>query len=187
MVLLISGLLLWSIVHLSKAAFPAQRARLIASIGEMPYKGVFSLLILASLVMIIAGWRATLPWALYLPPPALRHLTFLLMPVAVVLFIAARAPTDIKQYIRHPQLTGVKLWAVAHLLANGEIRALVLFGGLLAWAVLEVILISRRDGAWVKPKPVGLPLTLVSTAIGLVLTAALMWAHPWFTGRQLLP
>lgn len=187
MVLLIIGLLLWSIVHLSKAVFPAQRARLIAGIGELPYKGLFSLLIVAALVLIVAGWRSTLPWALYMPPLALRHLTFLLMPVAVVLFIAARAPTDIKQYIRHPQLSGVKLWAVAHLLANGEIRSLVLFGSLLVWAVLEVILISRRDGAWVKPARVGLPLTLVSTAIGLALTAALMWAHPWFTGRRLLP
>jgi len=150
MLLLILGVLLWSAAHLSKAAAPGVRAGLIERLGEGPYKGLFALTIVASLVLIVVGWRSTLPSALWHPPAAMRHVTMLLMPFAVILFVSARAPTDIKQFIRHPQLTGVKLWAVAHLLSNGELRSVVLFGGLLAWAVLEVIFINRRDGAWVK-------------------------------------
>src|SRR5690606_9302089 len=129
------------------------------------------------LVLIVLGWRATPPTALWSPPAGMRHATMTLMPFAVILFISARAPTDIKRFIRHPQLTGVKLWAVAHLLSNGETRSVILFGGLLAWAVLEVIFINRRDGAWVKPAPVGGLKTAISALIGLIATGVLVWAH----------
>ncbi|SFF51041.1 NnrU protein [Fontimonas thermophila] len=187
MSLLVAGILLWSATHLFKALCADVRARLIARIGEWPYKGLFALLIVASLVLMVSGWKATLPTALWQPPAFLRHVTMLLVPIAVILFISARAPTDIKRFIRHPQLTGVKLWAVAHLLSNGEIRSVVLFGGLLAWAVLEVIAINRRDGAWVKPGPVGATKTLISALIGLALAAVLVYAHPWLSGMPLLP
>ncbi len=187
MTLLLLGILLWSATHLFKALGVNARAGLIGRLGELPYKGLFALTIIASLILMVAGWKATLPTALWQPPAFLRHVTMLLMPVAVILFIGARAPTDIKQFIRHPQLTGVKLWAVAHLLSNGETRSVVLFGGLLAWAVLEVIFINRRDGAWRKPAPVGMAKTLVSAAIGLILTAVLVYAHPWLSGMPLLP
>lgn len=187
MLLLIAGILLWSVTHLFKAKGVAARARLIGSLGEWPYKGLFALLIVASLVLIVAGWKSTLPTALWNPPAFMRHVTMLLMPIAVILFISARAPTDIKQIIRHPQLTGVKLWAVAHLLSNGEVRSVVLFGSLLAWAVLEVIFINRRDGAWKKPVPVGMAKTLISAAIGLIVTAVIVYAHPWLSGMPLMP
>lgn len=184
--LLILGILLWSAVHLSKAMTPGVRAGVVARIGEMPYKGLFSLLIVASLVLIVIGWRAMPVSYLYVPPTGLRHLTMLLVPIAVILFISARAPTDIKQFIRHPQLTGVKLWAFAHLLSNGETRSLILFGGLLAWAVLEVIFINRRDGARTKPAKVGMAKTAITVVIGLVLSAALVWGHGYFTGMPLI-
>ncbi|MFP5305507.1 MAG: NnrU family protein [Gammaproteobacteria bacterium] len=187
MLLLILGVLLWSAAHLSKAAAPGVRAGLIGRLGEGPYKGLFALTIVASLVLIVVGWRSTLPSALWHPPAAMRHVTMLLMPFAVILFVSARAPTDIKQFMRHPQLAGVKLWALAHLLSNGELRSVVLFGSLLAWAVLEVIFINRRDGAWVKPAPVGAAKTAVSAVIGLILTAVLVYAHPWLSGMPLLP
>jgi uncharacterized membrane protein len=186
MLLLILGVLLWSAAHLSKAAAPGVRAGLIGRLGEGPYKGLFALTIVASLVLIVVGWRSTLPSALWHPPAAMRHVTMLLMPFAVILFVSARAPTDIKQFIRHPQLAGVKLWAVAHLLSNGELRSVVLFGGLLAWAVLEVIFINRRDDAWVKPAPVGAAKTLLGVVIGLVLTAVLLYVHPWIAGRAVI-
>ena len=101
------------------------------------------------------GWRSTPPASLWLPPPGMRHATMLLVPIAVILFISARAPTDIKRLIRHPQLTGVKLWAVAHLLVNGDSASLLLFGGLLVWAVLEVVIINQQDGKprLKKPQP----------------------------------
>lgn len=187
MLLMILGILLWAATHLAVSMRPAARAGLIGRMGAGPYKGLFSLVLIVALILIIGGWKSQLPTSLWNPPAFMRHITMLLMPFAVILFISARAPTDIKQVIRHPQLTGVKLWAVAHLLSNGETRSVVLFGGLLAWAVLEVIFINRRDGAWQRPPRVGLAKTLVSAVVGLVLTAVLVYAHPWLSGMPLLP
>jgi uncharacterized membrane protein len=180
--LLTLGVLLWAVVHLFVALAPDARAALIGRIGLNPYKGLFSLALVAALVLIVLGWKSMPPTSLWLPPPGMRHATMLLMPFAVILFISARAPSDIKQIIRHPQLTGVKLWAVAHLLSNGETRSIILFGGLLAWAVLEVIFINRRDGARVKPAPVGALKTTITVVVGLLITGVLIYAHPWFAG-----
>lgn len=182
MSLLVLGILLWSGTHLFVALGQEQRARIVAGIGLRPYKILFALTLVVALVMIVLGWRSTPPTALWLPAPGLRHLTMTLMPIAVILFLSARLPTDIKQFIRHPQLTGVKLWAVAHLLSNGETRSVVLFGGLLAWAVLEVIFINRRDGARVRPPRVGALRTVTSALIGLLVTGVLVFAHPWLAG-----
>lgn len=183
MPMLIAGLLLWSVTHLFSSLGRDLRNAMVARIGLNPYKALYSLLLVLALVLIVLGWRSTPPVWLWLPPRELHLLAMGLMPIAVILFISARAPTDIKQFIRHPQLTGVKLWAVAHLLANGEQRSIVLFGGLLAWAVLEVIFINRRDGARVKPPRVGLAKTLVSAVVGLAVAVVLIYAHPWLAGR----
>ncbi|WP_420467764.1 NnrU family protein [Panacagrimonas sp.] len=180
--LLVAGVLLWSLAHLSIALTPQVRARLVAGLGLVPYKLAFSLVLVLALVMIVAGWRDAGVSSLWVPPAGMRHLTLLLVPIAVVLFLSARMPTDIKQLIRHPQLTGVKLWAVAHLLANGEVRSIILFGGLLAWAVAEVIVINRREGARRKPPRVGMLKSLLSAAAGLVVAALLLFAHPWIAG-----
>lgn len=186
MVLLVLGILLWSGAHLFTAKGGATRAALIERLGRGAYRGLFSLVIVASLVLIVIGWRSTPPTALWNPPPGLRHLTLSLMPLAVILFLAARAPTDLKRVIRHPQLTGVKLWAVLHLLSNGEQRSVILFAGLLAWAVLEVIFINRRDGAWVKPAPQGALKTTISTVVALLVTVVLVWGHRWVAGVPLI-
>lgn len=185
--LLVLGVLIWSLAHLSVTAVPQLRAGLIARIGDKPYKLGFSVLLVVSLVLIVAGWKQMGVSSVWVPPLGMRHLTMLLVPIAIVLFIAARAPTDLKQFIRHPQLTGVKLWAVAHLLANGELRSIILFGGLLIWAVLEVILISRREGPRQRPARVGAVKTLASTGAGLLIAALLIWAHPWIAGVPLMP
>ncbi|MCC2658894.1 MAG: NnrU protein [Panacagrimonas sp.] len=186
MPLLVAGVLLWAATHLLSSIGRDARAGLVARIGLNPYKGLYSLMLVLSLVLIVMGWRSTPPTSVWLPPEGMRHLTMTLMPVAVILFLSARAPTDIKQFIRHPQLTGVKLWAVAHLLSNGELRSIVLFGGLLAWAVLEVIFINRRDGARVKPPRVGMTKTLISALIGLLVAGVLIFAHPWIAGRPVM-
>lgn len=187
MLLLIAGLLLWSATHLMLAMAPGIRAALVGKLGLMPYKGLFSLVLVGALVLIVLGWKSASAASVWVPPTGLRHLTMLLVPIAVILFISARAPTDIKQVIRHPQLTGVKLWAVAHLLSNGELRSLVLFGGLLAWAVLEVIFINRREGARTKPAKVGALKTTLSAVAGLLVAAVLVFAHPWLSGMPLMP
>lgn len=184
--LLTLGVLLWSVTHLFASMGAGARGRLQAAIGQGPYRGLFSLTLVVALILIVVGWRSMSPEPLYVPPAGMRYVTILLVPIAIVLFTSSRAPTDIKRFIRHPQLTGVKLWAVAHLLSNGEYRSLILFGGLLAWAVLEVIFINRRDGAWARPEPVGLTKTLISAAIGLAVSVLLILAHPWFAGRAVM-
>ncbi|PTU33241.1 NnrU family protein [Stenotrophobium rhamnosiphilum] len=184
--MLVLGILLWAVTHLFVALAVDTRKQVIATIGLNPYKGLFSLTLVLSLVLIVIGWKAMPEGVLYSPPAGLRHLTTLLMPIAVILFLSARAPTDIKQIIRHPQLTSVKLWAVAHLLANGETRSVILFTGMLAWAVLEVIFINRRDGVWQKPAPVGATKTIISAVIGLVVTAVLIFTHRYFTGMPII-
>ncbi len=186
--LLILGLLLWSALHLSVAATPQLRAGLIGRLGEGPYKGLISLLLVAALVLIVAGWKAFPVAYAYLPPSGLRHPAMLLAALSLVLFVASVVPGDIRRLVRHPQMIAVKLWAVAHLLANGETRSLVLFAGLLAWAVLEVIFINRRDGAWEKPAPAGIGKTLLQIVAGLVVAALVVrFAHPWLSGIALLP
>ena len=98
-------------------------------------------------------------------------------------FFAPYPPNNIKRLLRHPQLTGVKLWGVGHLLANGETRSLVLFGGLTAWAVLEVVLINRREGARTVPPvaPAKYDILLVVVAIAVYAVFA-FFAHPWLFG-----
>jgi uncharacterized membrane protein len=180
--MLVSGILLWSVTHLFVALGVEARRAVIARIGARSYRSLFALTQVLALTLIVMGWKAASPASLYVPPPGLRHLTLALMPLAIILFISSRAPSDIKQVIRHPQLAAVKLWAVLHLLANGEVRSVILFGGMLAWAVLEVIFINRRDGAWIKPAPAGAARTAGSAAVGLAIAVLVMLAHRWFTG-----
>jgi uncharacterized membrane protein len=176
------GVLLWSLTHFVPSLFAAPRGRLVARIGENPYKGLFTLLIVLSLYLIISGWKAAVPESLYLPPPWGRHLTALLMVVAFVLFFAPYPPNNIKRVLRHPQLTGVTLWGVGHLLANGETRSVVLFGGLAVWAILEMLLINRRDGAWNRPPPAPRRNDAVLILAGVIAYIVLAAAHRWLFG-----
>jgi uncharacterized membrane protein len=187
MELLVTGVIGWSLVHLFKAAAPGPRQRLDGALGVGPAKGLMAVLILAALVLIVLGWRSADPAGVYAPPPWGRSLTLLLMAVAVVLFAAAGPPTNIKRVIRHPQLTGILVFAVGHLLANGDSRSLVLFGGLALWAILEIGFINRRDGAREPPaaSPVSVDVRVVVS--GLVVYALLIWLHPWIAGVRLLP
>ena len=151
MILLILGVLLWSVAHLFKRLSPARREAL----GPKG-RGPIALALLLSVVLMVVGYRMWWAGQAYAPPVWGMHLNNLLMLFAVYLFAAAGMKTAITRKIRHPQLTGVKLWAVAHLLANGDWASVVLFGGLLIWAVVEVILISRAT-TWEKsaPAPMG--------------------------------
>ncbi len=182
MELLVAGVLLWSVVHLFPAGASGSRKALIARLGDGPYRGLFALLILSSLVCIVFGWRSTAPVAVYTPLPAMRPVTLTLMLLALILFVSSRAPTDIKRFIRHPQLTGVLTWAVAHLLSNGDGRSLVLFGGIGVWTIVEMIAINARDGAWRKPEPVGTLRSCVPVLIGAIAWVVLGFAHPWLAG-----
>jgi uncharacterized membrane protein len=176
------GVLLWSVTHFVPTLLAEPRRKLIARIGENPYKGLFTLLMVLSIYLIISGWKAAVPESLYVPPVWGRHLTALLMLAAFVLFFAPYPPNNIKRALRHPQLTAVFLWGLGHLLANGETRSVVLFGGLAAWAVVEMLLINRRDGARTQPAPAPRRndvLLVVAGIAGYVVVAA---AHRWLFG-----
>ena len=152
MTLLIAGLLLFTAAHLFPAVLKSTRDNLETRLGVNPYRGVFSLVIVASLVLIVAGWRSADPGYVYAPPFRAGALLGLVMLAAFVLFIASQTPNNIRRYIRHPQMAAVILWSVSHLLVNGELRSVLLFGGLGIWAILEILLCNRRDGDWQRPE-----------------------------------
>jgi uncharacterized membrane protein len=179
---LVLGVFLWSVIHFIPAVAVDFRKNVIGKIGENPYKGVFTLLMVFAIYLVISGWRATMPENLYLPPVWGRHLTALLVLISFILFIAPYHATNLKRYLRHPQLLGVTLWGIAHLLANGENRSIVLFGGLAVWAVIEIGLLNRRDGAWVKPDPVPVKKDVILVVAGLVSYLVVAFAHQWLFG-----
>jgi len=186
MILLVIGVLLWACVHLFPSLMPGARQRLIDRLGEGPYKGLFALDLVIAILLMVFGWRSVEPTYIYAAP--LAHMPIAVLPLVAVAFIlmgAANVPTNIKRYLRHPMLTGVIVWAVAHLLANGDNRALVLFGGLTIWAAIAIVTISRRDGEWVKPAPVPAQKDGMLVGIGLVLTAVVAYFHEYLSGVQL--
>jgi len=151
------------------------------------YQGLFALSILASIALMIFGWRSAVPSLLYAPPAWTIAVADLLMFVALLLFIASGVPTNIKRVLRHPQLTGVAVWAGAHLLANGDSRSLVLFGGLGVWALVAIAVIKRGEGAWQKPVPLLISAELKLVVAAIVVYAVLFFVHPWISGVSPMP
>jgi len=187
MSLLIAGVLLWCAVHLFPSLLPAQRNALVNRVGEKPYRGLFTLLILAALVLIVVGWKNAQPTALYAPPFAANPLISLVVLAGLVLFFSARAAGNVKRVIRHPQMTGTILWGIAHLLVNGDSRSVALFGGLTAWAMLEILLINRREGAWQRPPPAPIRRDLVPLVVGIAVFALLATFHQRLFGVPAIP
>ncbi len=182
MLLLVLGILMFTGVHLVPSLAPALRSKLIQRRGENGYKGLFSLALLVGIGLIVLGWRSTVPGLLYLPPVSLYPVALALLVVGFLLMVISGRPSRLKQILRHPQLTGVFLWGIAHLLVNGDSRSVVLFGGLTLWAAVEMIAINRRDGAWVKPEPPAWSADLVSLVITAVVVAVVIFIHPWIAG-----
>ena len=187
MTVLIIGVLTWSLVHFIPTLAPSLRQSMTARLGENGYKGVFSLLILAGLTLIVIGWRATPEQYLYVLPLWSRSLGFVLMIVSFILLGAAHYPTRIKRIIRQPMLAGIIVWSISHLLINGTTRAFVLFGGLGLWALLEIILINRREGPYAKPEAPPLRSELRGILISGVVFVVVLFVHPYFTGVTSYP
>ena len=179
MTLLVLGLLIWTAAHLFKAAAPDRRAALTASLGEGASKGVFAAVIGLGLVLMIWGYRAAPFIPVWTPPLWGTHLNNLLMLFSVALFGAGNSKGRARSLLRHPQLTAVIVWAVAHLLVNGDVASLVLFGGIALWAVANMALINARDGAWVRPEPGPLKGDLRLAIIALVLYGVIAAIHTW--------
>ena len=163
------------------------RARVIASTGEGGYKIGYALVSLVGLVLIVWGfadYRAGGMIEIWTPPRALKHLTEALMLPAVIMVVAAYIRGWIYTALKHPMLAGIKLWAAAHLLANGDLGGIVLFGSFLAWAVFDRISLKRRADPGAPPIPVGgVGNDLIAVAVGIVAYLALGFAfHPVVIG-----
>jgi uncharacterized membrane protein len=187
MAMMILGLCLWIGVHLFPTVAPQSRERMISRLGNGPYQGLFALLVFSGLLLIIFGWRNTLPTQIYTPILALRHPAMLLVVIAIILMVAASLPNRIKRYIRHPQLTGVLLWAIAHLLMNGDSRSVLVFLSLAIWSAVSMLMINRRDGTWVKPEPPrNWVWDIAVVVIGLILSVLIVRFHQYLSGVPLV-
>ncbi len=186
MIWLVLGVLLWSVAHLLPSAGAPVRARAVERLGQA-YQGLFALVILASIGLMVLGWRSTTPTAVYAAPAWGSAAANVLVFAALLLFAASGFTSNIKRIVQHPQLTGMLTWGAAHLLANGDIRSLVLFGGLGLWAIVNMLFINRRDGAWQRPGPQPLAGEWKPLAAAGVGFALLYLAHPYIAGVPATP
>lgn len=187
MALLILGLLLWSGVHFIPSLAMPLKQNWKNRLGDKGYQLSFSLVVVLSLVLVIFGWRSITPTTLYTLPEFTRPVALVLMVLAFLLFGASHHVTRIKQFIRHPQLSSIIVWSFAHLLVNGDNRSLVLFGGMGIWAILEIIAINRREGAWVKAEIPGWPAEIKGNTISLAIFIVAALAHPYIAGVSVVP
>ena len=188
MLVLVAGLVVFLGIHSVSIVAPRWRSATVARIGEQPWKGIYSLVAAVGIVLIVVGYGIARrsPDVLYTPPTMLRHLALLLMLPVFPLFFAAYLPGRIKTAAKHPMLLAVKFWATAHLLANGTVADVLLFGGFLVWAVADRISVKRRAPELAHAVP-SAPQRPANDAIALVGGLAVyaifvLWAHRWLIG-----
>ena len=186
LLVMIAGLVLFIGIH-TLTTRRELRASLIGSVGEGGYKIGYALISLLGLVLIVWGfadYRATGMWIVWTPPKLFKHIAVALMLPAVILVVASYIRGRIYTTLKHPMLAGVKLWAAAHLLANGDLGSMILFGAFLAWAVFDRISLKRRADAGAPPIPVGgIGNDLIAVAVGVVAYLALAFVlHPVVIG-----
>lgn len=189
--LLLLGLIVFLGVHLTPA-FPQARTGLARSLGEMGYKAAFSIASLVGLVLIVYGFgeARTAAWnvALWSPPVWTKHIAFLLMWPAFVLLVATYVPSHIRDRAKHPMLAAVKIWALAHLIANGDLAGIFLFGSFLAYGVFDRISLKKRQARG----PLGARTGGLFNDILVVLVGTFAYAfmltmgHAWLIGVRLI-
>lgn len=178
MTLLILGVLLWSGAHLLRRMAPGLRARLDQRLGQGPAKGMVAVAIALSVLLMVIGYRAAPMVPVYAPLPGMGHLNNLLMLISLFLFASANMKGRMAALIRHNMLWGTVIWAIAHLLVNGDLASLVLFGGVGAWAVLEMIAINRA-APWQRSAPGPISNDLKALVGALVLYGVIAAIHIW--------
>lgn len=192
MTYLILGLIIFFGAHLFSTFRSRAPGRDIkAKLGYGPFMGLYSLVSIAGFVLIVWGYGAARPAPiLYSPPAGLAHLNLALMLPAMILLVAAYMPTGrIKKAVKHPMLAAVKIWALGHLLANGELNSVLLFGSFLAYGVIDRIALKKRGDIGPGPDaPVSAVGDIGAVVIGAgVYAAILLWLHPILFGMPALP
>ena len=185
MSVLIAGLLLFLGVHSVSIFSTPWRDRMAARLGEPAWQGLYGLVALAGFALIVWGYGLAreAPIVLYTPAVGLRHVTLLLMAFVFPLLLAAYLPGRIQSATKHPMLVATKVWALAHLLANGTLADVVLFGSFLSWAVVDRISLKYRNPPPVPGAPPGKANDLVAVVGGLGLYVAfLLWLHRFLFG-----
>lgn len=189
---LVLGLVVFLGIHSTRIVAEGWRGRTITAIGELRWKGLVSAVSLLGFALLVWGYsqaRADTV-VLWTPPAGMRHLAALLTVPAFIFLVAAYVPRNaIRARLRHPMVLGVKAWALAHLLANGTLVDVMLFGAFLLWAVLDFIAARRRDRAAAaagEPSAVAATsggATALTVVIGLAAWAGFaFWAHGWLIG-----
>ena len=182
--LLVLGLVLFLGIHSVRAFAPAMRDNFIAARGEGAWKGLYSVLSIIGFVVLVYGYgQARYDNVFFYSAPSwMNHIQWLLMLPAMILLAASQLPTGlIKKAVKNPQLIGVKIWAIGHLLVNGDLASFLLFGGFLAWAVIVVISTKKRGQTFPETNStVGDVLSIV-IGIGIWIAFAL-WLHEWLIG-----
>ncbi len=173
-IILILGVALWWAAHLFKRVAPERRA----DMGDRG-RGLVTVLVLLSVVLMVIGYRGAEGPFWWGRNAALVGINNLAMLFAIYLFAASGMKTAITRRIRHPQLIGFKTWAVAHLLVNGDLVSFVLFGGLLAWAVVEVILINRAQPDWTPPPTAPMRKEIIAVVATVVVYGVVALIHTW--------
>lgn len=177
---LIVGLIIFLGIHSVAIFAPGWRERVIAQVGERKWKGIYAVISLVGFVLLVYGYGQArqAPVVLYAPPVWMRHVTALLLLPAFPFFFAAHLPGRIKAALKHPMLVAVTLWAFAHLLSNGTLADVLLFGGFLAWAVADRISLANRPPQSTRGAPPGPANDAIAVVLGLgVYAAFVFWLH----------
>ena len=186
---LVLGLLIFLGVHSVRIFADDWRTRTRERMGALPWKGAYSVLSIAGFVLIVCGFGQTrlAPVVLWVPPLPMRHIAALLTLVTFIFLVAAYVPGNaIKARLRHPMILGVKVWALSHLLANGQLAHVVLFGAFLLWAILDFRAARQRDRLD-PPAPVNTSAlaTILTVAVGVGAWAGFaFWGHLHLIGKS---
>lgn len=178
MILLLLGLLLWIAVHFFKRAAPGPRQTMQDRMGDAS-KGVIAALLLLSVVLMVIGYRSADGTFFWDRSAALTGINNLLMLLAVALFGLGSSKSRFRARMRHPMLTGMVVWAIAHLLVNGDTPSFVLFGGLAIWALAEMVVINRAEPDYTPYEGGSVAGDIRLVVISLVVFSVIAGIHIW--------
>jgi len=187
MIWLILGIVVFLGIHSVRMVAPEFRQSMIEKLSLGGWKGIYTLITFSGLILMVWGFsQARLdPIYVYEPPSFLRHLAHGLIWVAFVSLAAAELPVGrIKATLKHPMITGIKIWAFSHLLVNGDLASVLLFGSLLAWSIWNRIAVKRRGGEVLVAGPIGNDIIAVAAGTAIYAVIA-FWAHGWLIGVPL--